>query len=276
MTLDLFAPARDEEVVAVGPLRALRWTARDLRAPQRFLLVHDFWTGAHIWRLMGPYLARHGYTTDAVWLRHHHPGAHHDLLGDAGIGAYADDVAAAVEDVGQPIVVGHGVGGLVVQRAAARRNPIGLGLMASLAPDLVSMLLGGSLPRRLWRAGVLRPFGPPLIPPLEGDPAGAQFAYLDPELARELGARGVPEPRRAARQFAFGGARVSRGDIRCPVLVLGGSEDRAVTPLVAHRLAARYRVVAHLYPGRGHMLQLESGWESIADALMLWADRFVE
>ena len=30
-----------------------------------------------------------------------------------------------------------------------------------------------------------------------------------------------------------------------------------------------------IYPDRAHMLQIEPGWEDVADNLTRWADRFV-
>ncbi len=272
---DIFQPTLTEEVVAAGPLRALRWAVTDLQAPHTFLMIHGLWSGAHVWRRLGPYLASHGYTTYAVWQRHHQPGADHAQLEGLGIGDYSSDVEAAARDIGAPILVGFSLGGLVAQQVAARSSAAGLVLLGSTAPWGIPTLQPGlrtleAIPRFLGR-------------PIRPGPLRMDFPYVretcfshltDAEAEAHL-AHHVPEPRRVARELAFWPPRVPASRIRSPVMVAAGTEDRAIAPWVARRLAARYRVIPTLYSGRGHMLPLEPGWEKVGDDLMLWADRFV-
>ena len=272
---DLFQPTAGEEVVRVGPLRALRWLPTDLRAPSRFLLIHGLWGGAHMWRRMGPYLAAHGFATYAVWLRHHHPGADHRSLHGVGVRDLAADVIEAAREIGGPILVGHSVGGLVAQVAAAGWEAPGLIIMSSTGP------LGVLSLHRGWETvpALLKFAGHPLrSEPYQPDPAYMRrmfFNRLQADEAAALSEQLVPEPRRFVRQVAFWPPHVPRSAIRCPVLVASGSEDLGVIPWVARRLGARYRVLPMIYPGRAHMLQLEPAWEDVGNDLMRWADRFV-
>ncbi len=275
MTRDIFQSTSGEEVVSVGPLRALRWRATDLQAPQTFLLIHGIWAGAHVWRRFGPYLAVHGYTTYAVWLRHHHPGADRSQLAGLGIQDYVDDIIAGVAELGAPVLVGHSLGGVVAQAVAAKAEPAGLGLLCSSAPRGMLTLSRLGLTLRAIPKFLGKPFRAGAMPmefPYARDSA---FHRLSDAEAQELLAHHVPAPRRVARQVAFWPPRVPRRHIHCPVLVAAGTDDRLIVPWVANRLAARYQVVPQLYPGRGHMIQLEPGWEVVADDLMRWADRFV-
>ncbi len=273
MTDDIFQPTPTEEVVATGPLRALRWVATDLQAPHTFLMIHGLWSGAHIWRRLGPYLARHGYTTYAVWQRHHQPGANHAQLAGLGIGDYSSDVEAAAREIGEPILVGFSLGGLVAQQVAGRSSAAGVALLASAAPLGIPTLHAG---RRTFQA-IPKFLGRPIRPgPLRMDFPYARETYFSHLSDAEAHlAHHVPEPRRIARQVAFWPPRVPASRIRSPVMVAAGTEDRAIIPWVARRLAARYRVIPNMYPGRGHMIPLEPGWEIVGDDLMRWADRFV-
>lgn len=272
---DLFQPTAGEEVVRVGPLRALRWLPTDLRAPSRFLLIHGLWGGAHMWRRMGPHLAAHGYATYAVWLRHHHPGADHRSLHGVGVRELAADVIEAAREIGGPILVGHSVGGLVAQVAASGWEAPGLILMSSAGP------LGILTLHRGWATlrALLKFAGHPLrSDPYRPEPAYMRRMFFNRLPAAEAAALSehlVPEPRRFLRQVAFWPPHVPRSAIRCPVLVASGSEDLGVIPWVARRLGARYRVLPMIYPGRAHMPQLEPAWEDVSNDLMRWADRFV-
>ena len=229
-----------------------------------------------MWRRMGPYLAENGYASHAVWLRHHHPGSDPSQLRGLGIREYAADVVAAAQEIGRPVLVGHSAGGLVAQVAALGSVAPGIALLTSTAPFGIPTLHRG---RHSFQA----------LPSFIGRPFSANHFEPDTDYMRrvhlngvsERDARGilehlVPEPRRLVRQLAFWPPHVPRSAIRGPVFVAAGSDDLAVTPWVARRLAARYRVVPSIYPGRAHQLQLEPGWEDVANDLMSWTDRFVE
>ena len=258
--------------VNVGPLQALYWPTTDLKASQTLLAVHGIWTGAHVWRQLGPYLAAHGYATYAVWLRHHQPGADYCGLEAAGLRDYAEDVAQVVRELDGPVLLGQSMGGLVAQIAATLSEPAGLFLLSSAPPFGIPIV-----PRLSFLIPGIRNF---LGRPFDSSPmhAFAETVFLErlsPAQRAELAAQSVLEPRRLARQVAFWSPVVRRSQIRCPVFVSAGDDDPVIVPWVTRRLAARYRVIPTFYHGRGHMLNLEPGWESVGDDLMRWMERFV-
>ena len=239
------------------------------------MLIHGLWGGAHMWRRMGPYLAANGYAAYAVWLRHHHPGADHRSLHGVGVREIAADVVEAAREIGGPILVGHSVGGLIAQVAAASWEAPGLVLLSSTGPLGILTLHRGWNTFRALPKFVGHPFRSEPSRPEATYMRRMYFNRLEATEAAALSANLVPEPRRFVRQLAFWPPHVPRSSIRCPVLVASGSDDLGVTPWVARRLGARYRVLPMIYPDRAHMLQIEPGWEDVADNLMRWADRFV-
>ena len=275
-TTGILHPTSDEEMVRIGPLRALRWMPSDMKAPNSFLLVHGMGAGAHVWRRLGPFLASHGYASHAVWLRHHHPGADPDQLDGLGIQEYAADVVAAAHDLGRPILAGHSSGGLVAQVAAMSFATPGIALLSSTAPFGIPTLHHGWHTARALPAFVGSPVGAgPFIPDARYM-RRVHLNGLDTADADAILEHWVAEPRRFVRQVAFWPPHIPRSAIRCPVLVASGSDDLCVIPWVARRLAARYRVVASIYPGRAHLPQLEPGWQDVACDFINWADRFAE
>ncbi|WP_220348217.1 alpha/beta hydrolase [Alkalilimnicola ehrlichii] len=81
------------------------------------LFVHGAYAGAWCWDAhFLPYFARRGYHAYALSLRGHGESAGHESLHSAGISDYVQDVASVVERFDSPpILVGHSMGGMVVQ-----------------------------------------------------------------------------------------------------------------------------------------------------------------
>ncbi len=260
------------QTVNLGPLRALHWPTNDLRAPQTLLAIHGIWVGAHVWKQFGAYLAAEGYETYAVWLRHHQPGSDHRNLEGLSLQDYAEDVAAATHALGAPVLIGQSMGGLVAQIVATMANPAGLALLSSAPSFGIPVIPRLSVLMTGIRNCFGRPFNSDPMPPFADD---AFLERLDDEQRAAVTSHRVPEPRRLARQLAFWPPVVRASQIRCPVFVGAGDEDPVIVPWVTRRIAARYRVIPTFYQGRGHMLNLEPGWQSVGDDLMRWMERFV-
>lgn len=77
-----------------------------------FCLVHGAFHGAWCWQPLAEALDAGGHRTVAVDLPCDDP--------DAGTTAYADAVVAALDGVGDAVVVGHSLGGLTIPLVAAR------------------------------------------------------------------------------------------------------------------------------------------------------------
>ena len=70
----------------------------------------------------------------------------------------------------------------------------------------------------------------------------------------------------------FGTVKVDAGKVRCPVLVVNGGKDRMISPALARWTAERYGAELRLYPGNGHWLIEEKGWEKIAGDVGEWLE----
>lgn len=269
---DLLRTIYQMRTIDIGPLRALHWPTSDLEAPQTLLAVHGIWVGAHVWNDFGAHLASQGYETYAVWLRHHHPGSDHRQLEGLGIRDYAEDVAAVVRELGNPVLVGQSMGGLLAQIAATLTEPAGLILLSSAPPFGIPVI-----PRLSFLlTGIRNCFGRPFdSSPMHPFADEAFLERVRPDRRAQLIAHRTPEPRRLARQLAFWPPAVKASRVRCPVFVGAGDEDPVIVPWVTRRIAARYRVIPTFYQGRGHMLNLEPGWRAVGDDLMRWVERFV-
>ena len=62
------------------------------------------------------------------------------------------------------------------------------------------------------------------------------------------------------------------GRMKAPLHVLGGADDAIFPPGEVQRTARAYGTTAAIYPGMGHNLMLEPGWERVATDVLAWLD----
>lgn len=229
------------------------------------LFVHGAAHGAWCWQNWMDLTAAAGYPSYAVSLRGH-AGSEGSLLRST-LSSYVEDVTATISTLGtQPILVGHSLGGLVVQRTIARVAVKAAVLVAPVAArsayrtllsiarqhpgDAVKILFGGSIPMR--------------------------YEYLFESLDRAEADRYLAlcggESMLAQFQVMFHRpSAMPAGD--APVLVLGTPEDNLIAPPDLRDTARRYSVTASEFPGMGHDLMLDEGWQEPGQAMVEWLDQ---
>lgn len=69
--------------------------------------------------------------------------------------------------------------------------------------------------------------------------------------------------------MAFDLPRPERVDT--PVLVIGASDDRLITPGEVQATARAYNTQATFFSDMGHAMMLDVGWQAVADSILDWA-----
>jgi pimeloyl-ACP methyl ester carboxylesterase len=240
-------------------------TNDDGRPP--LLFVHGLGHGAWCWEHWLAAAAVAGYPSYAVSLRGH--GGSDGRLRTSRLGQYVDDVIAAATSLPTPpVLVGHSMGGLVVQRTLARYavpaavlvSPVpahpavaSLAAIARRHPlDALRIVGGGSLPLR-----------PEYL-----------FHELDDAAAATLADRCGGES--AVVQYQLLMHRPARAPLGSPpVLVLASPDDRLVPIGGVRSTAARYDADVVEFPGMGHDLMLDARWREPLDAMLSWLEKAV-
>src|SRR5208282_4475099 len=126
------------EVVGAGNL----WRHRD----PVILFVHGAFGGAWMWQEhFLRYFRKSGRSVYALSLRGHGRSKGRDQIQSWRFSDYIDDVRCVIEKIGAPIVVvGHSLGGLIVQRLIGRVPMRAVVLLASAPPEGI-LLVGHSL-----------------------------------------------------------------------------------------------------------------------------------
>ncbi|CAN5422399.1 alpha/beta fold hydrolase [soil metagenome] len=238
------------------------------------LFVHGMYMNAHSWM---PWIARatqRGLVATAVsWPFHQgepeERREHIDpRLGRLTFGVVLAALKAHIDDMPEhPILIGHSIGGLVVQKLL--NDGYGrAGVAISSAPPLGVLSLAPEFLKANW----------PHLNPLKGDRpivmTKERFHYTfcntmtrdESDAAYESYV--VPESRNVPRTTLTRQASVDFSRDHVPLLLIAGDSDHLTPAAMIKRNAQRYELVVdvHEFPHRSHFICNQDGWEEVADA----------
>jgi pimeloyl-ACP methyl ester carboxylesterase len=239
---------------------------RSRRKP--LLFVHGELAGSWAWERFLGYFAGRGWEGHALNLRNHHWSQTADPA-DLSFETFVDDVGAAIDRLGPNVVaVGHGMGGLLVLKAAERRQISGIILIASELPGDIR----DATPPHLIR-DVPELFGPSLLG-WATLPEKLQRDHRDLTLADVLRIQHLmgqkPHESGRARRTMLRGVRVEPSRLaEVPRLVIGGGFDRSVSLEETERLAAWLDAEFEPFGAHSHygLILGEEGYSQVADSI---------
>ncbi len=255
------------EVIEKGP--------RDEAAGATLLFVHGAWHGAWCWdEHFLDFFADKGYRSLAVSLRGHGNSPAPKPMQFCSMTDLVDDVDFVARSLPRrPIVIGHSMGGFVVQKYLESHDAPAAVLLASVPPQGIAGFLLRRFGLHPWlTAGHLA------ITKSLGSIGGT------PELAREAFFSRLTPDADVARYTArldeeYLGKHVldmllldrPRPDrVRAPLLILGAEGDRCFTTKEVRATAAAYHTEAEIFPSMGHDMMLEPKWDDVAERIHAW------
>jgi len=241
--------------------------------PVPLLFVHGGWHGAWCWdEHFLDFFAGEGFRAAAVSLRGHGNSGTEQSLDSCSVADYVDDVRAAADRVdGSPVVVGHSMGGYVVQKyLQANDAPAGV-LMASAPPRGAMSASLRMMRRHPWAVLKTNTFGSThdvvRTPRLA---RGHLFCRHTPQnIVDDCVALLQPESALAMKQM-LSKNRVRPELVSTPLLVLGAVEDGAFDRSEVIATAGAYHTAAEFFPAMGHNMMLEPGWQVVAERIATW------
>ncbi|MEO5568322.1 MAG: alpha/beta hydrolase [Gemmatimonadaceae bacterium] len=254
--------------VIIGGLSALIEAPSTETGPP-LLFVHGYFGRAIAFERMMECLSQAGHRCVAVDLRGHGDSMPCDDLGRVSIHDYADDVARVARELGNPIIVGHSMGGLIAQLVALRDVARGIVLLSPAPPrgiPVMSLKLAMAqfryMPAILMSRAVVPGRSDLRALVVNRLPQAEQDVVLDML---------VPDSGRAGREMSIIGVPIDRKKLRVPVMVIAGDKDLFIPLSRSRRVAARYAAQIHVAPGRGHMLIIEPGYEELCRWIGEWS-----
>jgi pimeloyl-ACP methyl ester carboxylesterase len=187
--------------------------------------------------------------------------------------AHFDTAARGMSE--PPFLVGHSLGGLIVQ-ILLNRGLGAAGVAIDSAPPSGLLSLEWSFHKSNW----------PMLNPLASSStpyymsfAEWQYAFVNGlPLAEQQAAyeqQCVPESRRAGRGPLSAVAKVDFAKPHGPLLMLAGSTDHIVPASLNRANVAKYKASSSAvdfkeFPGRTHFGIGQQGWEEMADYVLAW------
>lgn len=262
-------------------------------AKKTIVLIHGLYVTRSSWDPWIKYFEAKGYRViapgypglegDAAAIRAKHPDPALAALTLTAVTEHYRTVLRGLEE--KPIVVGHSMGGLIAQillneGLAAKAvgicsaPPVGV-----VSPATAGFRHGFRFVRNNW--DFVTPFASddePSFMSLEKFKSEFANGIPDAEAAKLYEILNVPASRRQGKEALKDAAKVDFAKARGPLLLIAGLEDHIIPPSVVRANHAEYEASAgrtdlREFPGRGHFLPAQAGWEETAAAILAWIEQ---
>ncbi len=248
--------------------------AQENKAP--LLFIHGAYCASWIWeKHFLPFFAHEGFYGAAMSLRGHGLDADRTALDFVSVQDFLDDIHAAVKSFDTPpVLIGHSMGGYLVQRYALDHHDVRA--MAILSAPALTGLAASSRhifmnnPQLGFQLAVLMAFGP-CYADAEIVGNGLCSAPLSADEVEELRPYFQSESKRAMAEMMV--PCVADPAHKPPTLVMGGDIDAFVPVDDFHRSADVWDAQFRLLPGVPHGLMMDRTWPLAAKELKLWLDK---
>jgi len=243
--------------------------------PIPILFVHGMWHGAWCWdEYFLPYFAAHGYRSYALSLRGHGASEGRAKLRRNTLAAYVADVEQVAGGLpSPPVLVGHSMGGGIVQKYLESHQAPAAVLLASVPPQgLLSATLRFARrhPLTFLKVNLTLSMWPVVATP-ELAQEGLLSATMPPERVRACFERLQDESYRAYLDLMLLNLPRPRR-VTTPLFVLGASRDTLISVAEVEATARAYGTQAEFFD-MAHDMMLEAGWQAVADRILSWLER---
>ena len=240
------------------------------------LFVHGACCTAAVWENFLPYFAERGFEAHAVSLRGHGGSEGRERIRTIRVAEYIEDVAQTADRLRMsPVLIGHSLGGYVLQKYLERHTAPAVVLLATAPVSGLCRCLARMAKHHPLQAAKLHLTWTP------------HAAFETPDLAREL--LFSPDVSEEVLRRCFAGlqhesyyagvectwlnlprpARVNR----VPMLVLGAEDDILFSCREVQATARAYGAPVEFFPNMAHMMMLEARWEQVAGRIAGWLDK---
>lgn len=243
--------------------------------PTPLLFVHGAWHSSWCWEeYFLPYFAQHGYASHAFDLPGHGKSAGTKSLRWMSIANYVTYLEQVIRQLDQPpVLIGHSMGGLVVQKYLETHQVPAAVLLASVPPSgalRTTLRIAIHHPLHFLKANTTLQLYPIIENPqltreaffsadLPEEKVLSYFARMQNESYRaflDMIVLSLPHPKR----------------VTTPLLVLGGQKDTIFTGKEIEATAHAYGTQAKFFP-IAHDMMLENGWLDVADSILDWLEQ---
>ncbi|GFM26537.1 MULTISPECIES: alpha/beta hydrolase [Mycobacteriaceae] len=242
--------------------------------PAPLVFVHGAWHGAWCWdEHFLDYFAELGYACHAPSLRGHGASSGGERLRWHRVADYVRDLADLVDQLpASPVLIGHSMGGFVVQKYLERHRAEGAVLLASVPPTGAvgaTMRIARHHPVQFLRANAMLRLAPLVATPELAHQLFFSAATAHSDVDRYQRRMQDESYRAFLDMLVLDRVRSSRV-AAIPMLVLGADADTIIARRDVRQTAATYGVKPEFFADTGHDLMLEPQWPKVAQRIAEW------
>jgi len=246
----------------------------EVKNGQPILFVHGAWHAAWCWdEFFMPFFSERGYPCYALSLRGH--GKSEGEIKGAKITDYLADLEKAVAEIGQPLtLVGHSLGGYLVQRYLEKHKAQGAVLLAAMPPSKYSFFVRvASFPFFKALSSYFR--NRPIPPPSKIEQVRRFFFSSTLPLStvesyqRKMG----PESLAILIDYLITKPPAPEKIKQTPIIIINGADDRKPKSNCSELVSGLYNAEFQVFENTAHNIMLESSWEPVAKRILVWLDQ---
>jgi pimeloyl-ACP methyl ester carboxylesterase len=245
----------------------------DGQHPTPLLFIHGTLHTAACWNVhFLDYFAQHGYAAHALNLRGHGNSEGREKLRWTRIADFVEDVANTVQQLPSlPILIGHSMGGFIVQHYLEDHDAPAAVLLSSPSPSGMLPTAIRTARRQPWvfaKVNLTMSLKPLLATPqLLGE------AFFSNDLPEEL----LVEYWKQTQDDSFRAFLdmvaldlPKPAKVKTPLLVLGVARDNMIAPGEIETTGRAYNTRAEIIPDVAHNSMLELRWQTVAERILGW------
>ena len=232
------------------------------------LFVHGMFAGSWMWDNYIKLFTSKGYECYALNLSGH-ASQPIENIGTVSVYDYIEDVKAVAESIGEFILIGHSMGGLIAMKIAEILDPKAVVSITPAPPRGYFMMGSFSQLCLILKYGLDCYLNKPLMP-VKSDIMKFLMNGLSPEMQEKAYKKICPESGKAGFEIGVLQVPVDKSKISCPLLIIGAEEDESTPSKLLERIAKDYKADFFNFEGFAHLIIFEDGWEKPANEIINW------
>ena len=243
---------------------------------QSILFLHGMWHGAWCWEPhFMPYFSELGYNVYAMSLRNHAGSEQKGGIWKVRMKDYVEDLRQAVESVeGNPILIGHSMGGFIVQKYLEKYDAPSVVLLASVPPQGIiapTLKVLKTFPFTFLKANLTVNLTHIIANKENAKHLLFSDDISDAELTEYHSKMGNEAYLGYIEMLGLSLPKVNKMHIP-PMLVVGAENDAVVSKINVEKTAKRYHADMKMIPNVAHDVMLDVHWKDVADAVADWLE----
>ncbi len=245
------------------------------------LFVHGMWHAAWCWaEKFQPYFSQHGFKSHAMSLRGHGGSDGRDQLRMVALTDFVSDLEQVVDQLGvSPVLVGHSMGGMVVQKYLESHQVPAAVLLGSAPPKGLlpaTMRIARRHPMNFLKVNLTFNLKHNISKPELYKEFFFSEKFKDRELEKYYDiVQCQDESMRAYLDMMF--LNLPRPEkVNSPMLVLGATDDNLISTSEVKATAKAYNTQAEFFTGMGHAMMLDNGWQTVANRILNWLKELIK